>query len=272
MIKYKGVLWKYYQSTLIPVTRPHIEINLNKIESKELLKISGAYFLRWTNEWDRKGGEFWYVIKDEKEDLSDYKSKVRNQIKKGLKNCRVEMVDNRVIAENGYEVYSSAFSRYKTVSKHISEEYFKKSILNSKDLDFWGVYYKNKLIAYAQNQIYNNVCNYSTIKFHPDFFKFYPSYALIYEMNRYYLNEMNFLYVSDGARSIAHQTNIQNFLIQKFRFRKAYCKLNIYYRKDLEVVVKMLYPIRKILIKIDNKLFQKLNILLKQEEIRRSFD
>ena len=126
MIKYKGVLWKYYQSALIPATLPHVEINLNQIEARELLKISGAYFLRWTNEWDRKEGEFWYVIKDEKEDLSNYKSKVRNQIKKSLKNCRVEMVDSRIIVENGYEVYSSAFNRYKTVSS-----LFQRSILKN---------------------------------------------------------------------------------------------------------------------------------------------
>jgi len=90
-------------------------------------------------------------------------------------------------------------------------------------------------------------------------------------MNRYYLNEKNFLYVSDGARSISHQTNIQDFLIEKFKFRKAYCKLNVIYKKDIEILVNTLYPFRELIYKNKNNLFQKLSVLLKQEEIRKSY-
>jgi len=88
-------------------------------------------------------------------------------------------------------------------------------------------------------------------------------------MNKYYLNERNFLYVNDGSRSLSHNTNIQNYLIEKFHFRKAYCKLNILYRKDIEFLVNLLFPIRKIIYRVDTNLFQKISVLLKHEEIRR---
>ena len=123
-----------------------------------------------------------------------------------------------------------------------NKETFQNEILTCENYDFWAVYdLEGVLIAYSQNLIENNSINYSTIKFHPKYLKLYPSYALFFEMNQYYLNENNFLYVNDGARSISHDTNIQTFLIDKFIFRKAYCKLHIVYRRDIALAVKVLY-------------------------------
>ena len=75
----------------------------------------------------------------------------------------------------------------------------------------------------------------------------YPYYGLIFEMNRYYLQELGLKYVNDGARSITEHSNIQPFLIEKFNFRKAYCHLNIHYKWWFGLVVKCLYPFRKII-------------------------
>jgi hypothetical protein len=146
-------------------------------------------------------------------------------------------------------------------------------MINANGYDYFAVYENRgyKMIAYSSNRLQNNMVNYTTIKFHPDYLKLYPSYALFYKMNEYYLNEKKVLYVNDGARSISHQTNIQDFLIQKFNFRKAYCKLNIAYRWDIGLIVKILYPFRQIFNSFDNKIFNKIEVLLKQEEIRRSF-
>ena len=49
--------------------------------------------------------------------------------------------------------------------------------------------------------------------------------SLIRSLIKQYLNENNFRYVNDGAKSMSHDTNIQEFLIKKFKFRKAYCQL-----------------------------------------------
>lgn len=272
MIQYKGVNWYFYQGALLPRVPPYREIYLSKEEQRELLKISKALFLRYTNEWDSDDGEFWYIIKDKKEGLDTYKSKVRNQIKKGLKNCIVKKVDREIIANCGYDVYYESFRSYSTFHKSLSEDSFKKSILKSED-DFWAVYNReNILIAYANNFIEDNMCHYNTMKFHPKFLYLYPSYALIYTMNEYYLNQKKYLYVNDGARSIAHSTNIQEFLIQKFGFRKAYSKINIAYRLDIKTVIWLVYPLRGLVQKLKGHIFEKINIILKQEEIRRSYE
>ena len=91
-------------------------------------------------------------------------------------------------------------------------------------------------------------------------------------MNQHYLNERNFRYVNDGARSISHKTNIQSYLIQKFKFRKAYCKLNIVYSKRIEVLINIIYPMRSLIRYLRIGPFIKINILVEQERIRRSYE
>ena len=278
-IEYKNIIWKKYHGALIPNVAPNVEINLTKEESKELLKKTNAYFLRYISEWDTKNNsEFWFVIKDGKEDLDFYKSKIRNQIKKGLKNCIVKKVSNEEIAQKGYEVYKKAFDNYNTTLSLSSQNKFYEDTINNHNYDFFAVYSKkedntiDKMIAYSSNLIENNSCNYKTIKFDPDYLNLYPSYALIYEMNLYYLNQLSLDFVNDGARSISHDTNIQDYLIYKFNFRKAFCRLNIDYRKDIALIVKILFPFRNIIKNINSKMTNKISALLLQEEIRRSYE
>jgi hypothetical protein len=64
-------------------------------------------------------------------------------------------------------------------------------------------------------------------------------------MNEYYLKECGLGYVNDGGRSITEHSNIQPFLMQKFNFRKAYCRISIVYKPWLAVMVKVLFPFRK---------------------------
>ena len=117
----------------------------------------------------------------------------------------------------------------------------------------------------------DDTCNYSTIKFHPQYLKYYSSYALFYTMNRYYLAERKLKYVNDGARNLVHKTNVQDFLITKFGFRKAYCKLHIEYSLIIRFIVMFIFPIRFVFYRFNNKFALKINSLLLQEKIRRSF-
>ena len=89
-------------------------------------------------------------------------------------------------------------------------------------------------------------------------------------MNQYYLNEKEFKHVNDGARSISHKTNIQDFLIEKFCFRKVSIIKYIHYNKKIKLLIQILYPLRHILSIFSFGPIVKLNILLNQEFIRRS--
>jgi hypothetical protein len=263
--------WRKYNGALIPSLPPHVEVDTTDLEKR--IRDGGVFFARWTTNFDcKKETAFWYVICDEKLEISDYSKNTRNQIRRGLRNCEVKIIDKKIVLEEGFESYTAAFLKYNTHLEAKSEDEFHQEIESlSNEYEFWGIYNKGNMIGYCQNKVVNFCCDYSTIKFHPDFLKLYPSYALFYTMNKYYLNEKNFKYVSDGARSISHKTNIQFFLIHKFKFRKAYCKLHIEYSLMLRFIVMFIYPLRFVFNRFNNKFAVKITTLLLQEKIRRSF-
>ena len=262
--------WRKYNGALIPNTPPHIQVDIDGIEQK--IVESGAYFARWTTNFDfNRETNFWYVIHDKPMLIEDYSKNTRSKIRRGLKRCTVKLVDKEEIKKSGFLAYSKAFLRYKTNIYPKSYQDFKDEIDSLEGVwHFWAIYnINNILIGYSQNRIFENYCDYSTVKFHPDYLNLYPSYALFFTMNRYYLNEQKFKYVNDGAKSMSHDTNIQNFLTQKFKFRKAYCKLKLRYRPVIGVIIKTLFPFRALISTIRLGIFQKINVLLNHEDIVR---
>jgi len=274
LITYKGIKWYYYQGVLLPSAPPHHEINLSKEEQKELLKLSNALLLRYTSEWKREESIFWFVIKEDFKGMDELSVNTRSKIRRGGKRNIVRKVPSEEIARLGYCVYRSAFEQYRTFIDPLSEEAFRKHIKSQGECEYWAVFDKEsgQMVAYSENFINGNMCLYSTIKFHPEYLKNYTSYILFYEMNKYYLETKKMAYVNDGARSISHETAIQKYLIEKFRFTKAYVKLHIVYRWDVGLAVAMLYPFRDLIGKVDHPLLNKVSVILKQEEIRRYFE
>lgn len=268
-----GIRWYYYQGALLPRVPPHHEIYLTLSEEQELIKKSKALFLRYTNEWNRGDSNFWYVIKDDFGGMEELSANTRNKIRRGQKRNDVKQVDAEYIAQYGYEVYKCAFEKYDTFINPISFKDFQSHMLTKEGYEYWAVIDKQtrKLVAYSENFLEDNMCHYNTIKFHPDYLKNYTSYVLFYEMNQYYLHNKKMRYVNDGARSISHNTDVQDFLIHKFKFKKVYVKLNIVYRYDIGYAVKLLYPLKGIIRKINHPLANKISVILAQESIRRSF-
>ena len=97
----------------------------------------------------------------------------------------------------------------------------------------------------------------------------YSSYALYFVMNSYYLKERKLKYVNEGTRSILHETNVQSFLIDKFKFRKAYCNIQVVYSPFFNILVRYLLPIRSFFSLIPLDFFRKIYVVLHQEEIRK---
>lgn len=272
---FKGILWKKYQNMLIPEYPPHYEINLSREDKKFLLKRSNAFLIRWPSDWDTPNkSSWWYIICDKYFLLSDLSSNTRNQIRRGLIRNNIRLISAEELKSNGYSVYIKAFEQYKTFLKPLDKTSFENSIdkLSNKNWDLWGAFNAetDQLVAYSQNYIMNGTAEYKVLKLDPYFRKDYPSYALIYKMNEYYLKNKGYKYTNDGARSISHASNIQEFLVKKFKFRKAYCKLNIYYSYKIWIFVFVLYPIRYVLKYIPHNLARKVYVVLLQESIKRN--
>ena len=97
----------------------------------------------------------------------------------------------------------------------------------------------------------------------------FSGYLLFHEMELHYLKKRGFKYISDGARSLSHDTNIHDFLIRKFNFRKAYANLHVVYTPWLGLAVKLAFPLRHWIDAVPLGPSKKAGILLKQESIRR---
>jgi hypothetical protein len=153
------------------------------------------------------------------------------------------------LKENGYEVFVEASNSYKIKAVPPTREEFNRRIDYSVENEYWGCYdiESNKLVAFSMNAVSKESCEYRTMKAIPAYQKQYAYYGLIYEMNRYYLEERKLKYVNDGGRSITNHSNIQPFLIEKFNFRKAYCHFDMHYQWWPGMVVKALYPFRKLI-------------------------
>lgn len=246
---------------------PHNCAKINKVEASDLLK-GGGYFVRNTYDFDiAEGRQFWYVIKDSYGDIEELPSKVRNQVRKSLKTYEFRKVGAEEMIEKGFELYNQSRERFGK-DLHVSFEEFSKRCKNPGQ-DFWlGIDRETeKAECLAFNRCYEDYCSYVSMGVNPNAPKStYPMYGLILEMNRYYLEELGMKYVMDGARSITEHSNIQPFLEEKFKFRKAYCELQIFYKPVVGLVVKILFPFRK-LIK-----HPKVAAILRQEAWARGLD
>ena len=270
-------LYREYNHMIIPNGPVVKDYSLNKDEISRLFsKLNGILIkdtkLAGTNV--KVNDEFaWYaIICDKFIDKKDLKSKYRSEINRGLNNCSVRRITANELNDVGFDVHKKALVGYGQNVKEDAHEKFSQMLEIASNYDklihFWGCFdQENKLIAYAQNYIYDSIeVFYSTMKFDPEYLSLYPSYALIYTMNEYYLKGLGVKYVNDGFRSLYHKTNIQSYLVKKFNFKPLYLNLNMKYRAPYNLLVNFIYPFRKA---IHGKNL-KMDALLQQEAIARN--
>lgn len=265
--------WRLSQQGLFPLSPPQrTVVNEPPLPSK-LMKENNALYMRWETDFDTEEvTPWWYVISDRCLDLSDLSKNTRSKVRRGMKNFYCEILSRGVILDEGYKVYCEAFTRYDTHEEQYSEKHFIDAVLAMPDnTEFWGVREKSggRLVAFSENYVEDDVCFCNTIWFDPAALKEYSSYVFFFELGVYYLDERGFRYISDGARSISHATNIHEFLQSKFGFRKAYAFLNVRYRPLLGLCVAALFHLRKTIPLLPFKKIKILAILLEQERIHR---
>ncbi len=240
--------YKLYKGAWIFAKNPCAERQLTVDQCNTLL-YRGGYFVRNVYDFDCEGEtSFWYVIKDEFGGMEELTSNTRRKVRKALKSYDIRIITSEEFRNIALKIYNGALTSYKVKASTVTQ-----SDIDNMSRDewqqYWGVYIKgtDQAVAVARNVVMRDYCDYATLKCLPEALHnaTYPYYGLIYEMNRYYLQEMGMNYILDGARSITEHSNIQPFLIDKFHFRKAYCRLNIVYKPWIKWVVNVLYPLRK---------------------------
>jgi hypothetical protein len=279
MIGYKyflenDIMWRHHHHAIIPLSPISSLKKTNNMLAKQILNKHKALFIRWEEGFDLSyKTEWWHVIKDQQEDISTYSKNTRNQIRKGAQRFRAVASDKVTIANDCYGIYRNTFLTYRTFEKLVTPLEFRTAILELPEgTEFWLIIDKesSEKVGFAENLLLNDVCYFVSIWILQESKRLYAGYNLIHEMNKYYLNEIKVQYISDGARSITHDTNIQNHLQQKFKFRKSYTILHIVYAKWLQIVIAIIFPFRDIILRLPIVFKEKLRILLFQESITRA--
>jgi len=232
---------------------PHEESLLKQEEWRALLRQSGL-LVRNTYDFDcQEETNFWYVIKDHFEGFEELSPRVRNKIRHALNSFDYQLITFETMHNDSYGIYEETFKDYPIHDRKMNREIFERYLNHCKDrsFDYWGVFDKvtGELVGFCAVNDWQTCCEYGVtgIRSRYKSHGYYPYYGLYYTLNQYYLKDKGYTYVSDSARSITEHSNIHEFLIQNFNFRKAYCHLQVHYNWWMRIAVKVLYPFRKII-------------------------
>lgn len=285
-----------YKGCWLRVTPPHKSSRLNKNEINILFK-EGGVVQRDPSDFDVKESssflgnllsklqekgfmirnvynfdcnyetEFWYIIKDKKEE-GELSKKVGKYILKANDLLEIKLISKVDMLNDAYNVYLKAFGKYTIKSNPMSEEAFKKMLYkHDEKYQYWGAYDREKgnMVAFSICYVHDGICECDTSKADPDYYtKYYPLYGIYDARNEFYLNVLKLKYIVTSQRSITQHSNIQDFMIEKFNFRRAYCDLQIEYRWWLKLALNILFPFRSVLT-------GKIGTLLEMERINRTF-
>ena len=230
---------------------PHEECRLEKSEYKKLLK-QGGLMVRNTYNFDQKEeSHFWFIIKDKFGGFDELNTRDRNKVRHAFETFDYHIIPHDVLKQQGYAITKETFDDYPVSDRPMDEKIFAEFIEERSEEGFehWGIFEKGteNLVGYGIVHCWENCCELGATGILTEYKRnaSYPYYGLYHFWNQHYLQERQFNYISDGARSISEHSNIQDFLEQHFGFRKAYCQLEIHYRWWVRCAVKLLYPFRK---------------------------
>jgi hypothetical protein len=246
--------WKYYiyRNAWRFAGPPHEEQKLSKEACSNLLSMGGL-LVRNTYDFDcQEKTSFWYVIQDTFNGLEDFSSNERNKIRRAEKVLVFKRIGIDLLKSEGWIILKATYEDYAVSDRDMDETVFLNylSDCEKQDFDYWGIFDQDQLIGFCTVWLWQpDSCEYGLIGILPEYKhnNTYPYYGLFYKMNEYYLGEKKYRYVADGARSITEHSHIQDFLIQNFKFRNAYCQLAVHYKWWMKIAVNMLYPFRKII-------------------------
>lgn len=271
--------WKYYNHAAVPTSAPHEDVDITPIENGKLWKFSGKMtplLARWATDFDC-GYEtnWWYIVKDAPFDISAIKSNYRYKINKGKRNFDVRVIDPSDFKEELYQVEVAAFSGYpKKYRPTVNKDEFISNLDKWVNCIVFGAFFRetDELAGYTMITVTDaKWLDLFVQKTNPEFEKLQVNAALVEKVVTHYVDFLeNGGIICDGSRSINHETNFQDYLEKYFGFRKAYCQLHIAYHPAIKWIIKLLYPVRGLLLRMDDiGIVHLINGVLRMEEICR---
>lgn len=266
--------WVYYNHALVPDCAPHTEVDSEIIRTGAIWKGAprGALLARWTSDFDCGYDTGWYyIVREAPFNVEALERKSRKHIRQALRKTYVKMVDPREYAQQLYAVDLEVCKTYENYTMTRTLEHY--SECTDESVDYWAAFSAedDRLIGFLRCQRRDGYVETQVGKYLPEDRRLQPSDALHYAICQFYLNECGYRYCSSGSRNISHETQVQDYLCHTFGYKKAYCRLHICYRPVMAMAVKMLYPFRKMLKKLEKVgLIHSINGILLMEEIAKN--
>ena len=242
-----------YRNAWIYDRQPHEEKRLSNSEADALLS-HGGIMVRNTYDFDcPEETSFWYVIKDQYLGMDELSSRVRNKVRHAFQYFDYQKITYKQLLDNVFPILEDTFANYKIHDRKMNRDVFSKYLeqCQQKNYDYWGIIKKDtrQIVGFCTVKIWDDSCEIGYTGVISDYTTngYYPYYGLYHYLNEYYLCEKKFRYVSDGSRTVTNHSQIHDYLIHYFHYRKAYCKIKIRYKWWFGTIVKVLYPFRNII-------------------------
>mgnify|MGYP002624362934 CR=1 FL=1 len=276
------IQWNLYQGALLPYVPPYEKIDVDRTWIVNEIKRRKALFARWTSDFDcGHPSEWWFCLRDKPIELSEFKSKLRNEINRGLKTTEFLLVDNDKKEEYVplfFEIAKECHAEYpEKYRPHITLEVMRKNVEKTifRGGNFWACIDKETSVmcGYCEVIPRGKLLNMTIVKVRPEYLRNRVNAGLVFTLCQYYLNSGMYAYLSDGQRNIRHETNYQAFLVKTLGFRYAYCRLNVVYHPLVNILVKGCYPFRSLIgkLSVNSARLYNLYCLLRQEEYARAW-
>lgn len=266
---------RYTYETYNHITRMrYIDEEFTRKQAKVILKSEKSLMLTYVNNFDcDEETNWWYICRDNVMTLEDFPSKKRCTIRKGINSIIIEEVEfTESMIEQLYRMQEKVdIAREGHVRTF---DVFKSGLISCVEGESVQLYIArlvddpDVIVGFMKVLCFGKIASISKARFDHEYNRLQVSSGMFFEITNKYLQKDGIQYVTDGERSILHETTIQQYLCKNLAYRKVYSKLNLVYKPMVKIFIKMVYPFRKLVSKMSNKInvFKKLKAVLLLEE------
>lgn len=249
IVEVGGLYWQNYKGILLPAYLPHAVPAGIQASAPHALKASNAMLARWTEHFGQAADSgWWFVMRDGAYSRETLSSNTRSKLSRGGRRLEARQVSSDEILLYGYEVCKAAVSRYGRGEFLPSRKAFTARVeaaaLHPSSMEFFGVFRGGDMLAFSENHVQDNGVFLESIWYDPSGLKDYSSYVLIDAILEEYIVHRECRYVSDGSRSIYHETGVHDFLIEKFGFRRVNADMHLMYSSSFALAMQMSRPLK----------------------------
>ena len=193
-----------------------------------------------------------------------------------MRNFYVTIINPLDHVNDIYKIYCKAIHSYNSFyEQQLTYNEYKKYLysINKSCVTIGAWYHENQTLAgFVLLTEQPEYVDFRGCKADPDYEKYGCNAALVaFICNRYQeRKEKGNFAICDGQKNILHETKFQEYLEKYFEFRKAYCKLNIIYKKYVKFIIYCLWPIRSLIHMLRHRsIWGKIDSMLEIESILR---